>query len=175
MIIIRAKKTEIGLKDKAKVLAQIKKELIDLPLVREMCEELAKDLEKDLDDVIDIVHGVQFDFDDELDVSAKTIDSKVFLNSKLLSEPFEVIMRYAVHELTHALQHMNRDHLKEDPYKDEEYLDRPDEHDAFDNQVSYQMEAEGPEATREYVENLVDYHGLEGKEREEKIKDFMSA
>ena len=157
-------KAKTELKDKTRVLAQIKQELVSLPLIKDLCAELGYPLS--------IIHGIPLDFE-ELDVSAKTVDSKVYLNEDLLSEPFEIIMRYAVHEVTHALQHMNREHLDHDPYADD-YLDREDELAAFQNQIEYQKSAEGEDATREYVEELVDYHDLKDKDREEKIDELLN-
>jgi hypothetical protein len=165
MIIIRAKKLET-LKDKAEVLAQVKKELSESPIVLKMCEEHKVDIE--------LVLGIPIDFC-ELDVSAKTIDSKVYLNEDLLLESFEKIMRYAVHEITHAFQHMNREHLDHDPYADDDYLDRDDEQEAFKNQLLYQSKVESVEDIVEYVEDLFDHHDIPGGERKDKLQEIMTS
>jgi len=165
MIIIRAKKQE-SLKDKAEILAQVKVELAKSPIVSEMCKEHNVD--------VDLILGIPIDFV-ELDVSAKTIDSKVYLNEDLLNDSFEKVMRYAIHEITHAFQHMNREHLDHDPYADDDYLDRDDEQEAFKNQIQYQMEVEPVEEVVEYVEDLFDHHDIPDKERKEKLKEIMTA
>lgn len=165
MIIIRAKKEE-SLKNKAEVLTRVKKELSRSPIVLEMCEEYGVD--------IDLVLGIPIDFA-ELDVSAKTIDSKIYLNEDLLGESFEKIMRYAIHEITHAFQHMNREHLDHDPYADDDYLDRDDEREAFKNQLEYQIEVEPVEEVVEYIEDLFDHHDIPNEDRKEKLQEIMTA
>lgn len=152
------------LKDKARLLAQVKRELASLPVVHSLFEELGYPIE--------ILDGISIEFS-ELDVSAKTIDSKIYLNENLLSESFEVIMRYAVHELTHALQHMNREHIEEDPYADDDYLDRDDELEAFQNQIEYQKEVEGEESAHKYVVELVEYHEVSDGDKKEKIDELL--
>lgn len=165
MIIIRAKKQE-SLKDKTETLAQVKKALAESAIVRSMCDEHGVH--------IDLVLGIPIDFV-ELDVSAKTIDSKVYLNEDLLLESFEKIMRYAIHEVTHAFQHMNREHLDHDPYADDDYLDRDDEQEAFKNQISYQVEVEPVEEVVEYIEDLFDHHDVPDEERKEKLEEILTS
>jgi len=115
MIIIRAKKMGV-LKSKVETLAQIRRDLKESPIIQQTC--------KDYKLPIDIIDGIPIDFI-ELDVSAKTIDSKIYLNEDLLSEDYDVIMRYAIHEVTHSLQHMEREDLDKDPYADDEYIIMP--------------------------------------------------
>ena len=67
-----------------------------------------------------------------------------------LEESFDTIMRYAIHELVHSLQHMNREG-KADPYKEKEYLDRPDEAKAFKAQVKEIKRREGDGEVQENV------------------------
>jgi hypothetical protein len=165
MIIIRAKRVET-LKDKTEVLSQVKKELSSSPIVLKMCDEYNVDIE--------LILGIPIDFC-ELDVSAKTIDSKVYLNEDLLLEPFEKIMRYAIHEVTHAFQHMKREHLDHDPYADDDYLDRGDEQEAFKNQLLYQSEVESVGEIVEYVNDLFDHHDVPGAERKDKLKEIMTS
>lgn len=165
MIIIRAKKQE-SLKDKTETLAQVKKALAESAIVHSMCDEHGVD--------IDLVLGIPIDFV-ELDVSAKTIDSKVYLNEDLLLESFEKIMRYAIHEVTHAFQHMNREHLDHDPYADDDYLDRDDEQEAFKNQISYQVEVEPVEEVVEYIKDLFNHHDVPDEERKEKLEEILTS
>jgi hypothetical protein len=133
-----------------------------------------RDTCKELGFSTDILIGIPIDFA-ELDVSAKTIDSSVYLNEDLLFEDYEtIILRYVVHEVTHALQHMNREHLDHDPHADDEYLDRDDELEAFQKQIEYQKKVEDEADVIEYVEELVDYHEIPPGEREEKIDELLN-
>lgn len=105
-----------------------------------------------------------------LDVSAKTKDKKIYLNIKLFGSDAQA-EHYLVHELVHYLQQSTGSLTKEDMSDD--YLDRPAEEEAFSAQIDYKEEHESPEEAERYVDNLLDYHGVKGKDREEKKKDLL--
>ena len=130
MIIIISKKTSSSLQNTIELLAKIKRELRGNHIAKEICKEHGFE--------IDIIDGISFEFVENLEASAKTVNSSIQLNSSLLDEDFEVIMRYSIHELVHALQHMKLEGL--DAYEDDEYLDRYDEMEAFQYQIEYESE-----------------------------------
>lgn len=151
------------LKDINETLAKIKQEMKEHEVVKEICEEQGFDL--------DIIDGIPMEFVEDLESSAKTVDSRIQLNESLLDEEFEIIMRYAIHEFVHALQHMNSKNM--DPYEGLEYLDRPDELEAFQFQIAYDAEERGEEEAVEYVEDLIEYHEIEPEEQENKKQELL--
>ncbi len=165
MIIILAKKQVPDLKNEMEVLSQIKQQLKIDPVTIKIFNDLDKDIE--------ILEGIPIDFSDEIDVSAKTVNSRIILNKALMHEPFEIMMRYAIHELVHALQHMDLQNHVSDPYEDEEYLDRPDELEAFQYQIEFDKNNRGEEEVIEYVEDLVDYHDLEEADKDDKKSELL--
>lgn len=164
MIIVIAKKKNNVIQSSIELLSKIKDNLKTSDIAKSICLEYGFDES--------IIDGIPISFSDDLDVSAKTINSKIELNSSLLNDSFEVVMRYAIHELVHALQHMKREG-KGDPYKNKEYLDRPDELEAFQYQVEFENQAIGPDEAKEYVDELVDYHDIPDSEKETKKKELM--
>ncbi len=165
MIVILAKRTaKTKLEDTIQLLSDIKDELKSNDIAKELCKKYDFD--------IDIIDGIPIEFADELDASAKTINSKILLSDELMDAPFEKVMRYAIHELVHALQHMQR-HGKEDPYKDHDYLDRPDELEAFQHQIQYESDAVGKEQAEDYVDDLLDYHEVPEDEKTEKKDELL--
>jgi hypothetical protein len=104
-----------------------------------------------------------------LDVSAKTVDGEIVLNDRLLEGEMRDILRYLVHELTHCLQ---QEHGKVDGEKDGDYLDDPNEVEAFQAQVDDMEARYSPAEIQEYLDGLMDHHGLEGRERREKIEEL---
>ena len=96
MFIVVAKKKEKGLFKKIMLLSKIRAELINDSIAKDICKENSVDKE--------FLKGVPITFDD-IDVAAKTVDSEIILNTKLIKKPFDVIMRYVIHELVHAIQH----------------------------------------------------------------------
>lgn len=164
MIIILATKPNNELKDLIEILAEIKQELKLNEIAKDICNEYGFDT--------DIIDGISIVFEDDLGASAKTTDSKIQLSSNLLDEEFEVIMRYAVHELVHALQHMERTEF--DPYENHDYLDRPDELEAFQYQLEYEGEARGEDKAEEYVNDLLEYHEIPDDEKGEKKEELLN-
>lgn len=106
----------------------------------------------------------------DLDVSAKTKDKKIYINKKLV-EKGQDPTHYLVHELVHFLQQFTNN---VDPNKGEkEYLDRETEMEAFQSQVDYKKREESPSRAEDYVDGLLDYHDIDGKEREDKKEELM--
>jgi len=129
----------------------------------EKCEEYDKD--------IDFVDNVNITFDDDLDVSAKTVNGEIFLNGKLFEEgDWADCMRYVLHEMVHVFQ-QNAGKVKGKVDKDH-YLDDKNEQEAFQAQISYMADNESPEELQQYLEQLLDHHDIKGKERKEKIKEL---
>ena len=161
MIIITAKKKKVDLEDEIEILKKIRHELKNNKIAAEICKEYDFDL--------DIIDGIPIDFEEDLEASAKTVDSKIILRFKLIDEEFDIIMRYAIHELVHALQHMRS--VGSSKHKSQEYLDQKDELEAFQYQVKFDAKERGLDKAKEYVEELVDYHKIprnkaKGKKRE---------
>jgi hypothetical protein len=103
MFVVLAKK-ETSIESQIEVISKIKKFLKKDKVVHDIC----KDYNKDISDI----DGISISFEKKLDVTAKTIDGKVFLNTSLMDEKFEIICRYVVHELTHVFQHMKKEFSK---------------------------------------------------------------
>lgn len=164
MIVVISKiNNSAELEDVIELLAEIKQEMKENDIVAEICQEHGFD--------IDIIDGIPMEFVDDLEASAKTIDSRIQLNSELLNEEFEIIMRYAVHELVHSLQHMKAENI--DPYATDEYLDRGDELEAFQFQIAYDAEERGEDEAVDYVEDLIEYHEIPPEEQEEKKEELL--
>lgn len=165
MIIVLAKaEKKLDLEGELETLKKVRQELKKDPTARKIFKDFKKD--------IDFLDGIPIDLSDEIDVSAKTINSRIILNKKLLNEPFEILMRYAVHELVHALQHIHSEELK-DQYDNYEYLDRPDELEAFQYQIEYDKNNRGEDEVVEYVEELLEYHDIPEHEFEEKKTELL--
>lgn len=165
MIIVLAKaEKKVDLEDEVEILTKIRQSLKNDPTAKKIFQDHGKEME--------YLDGIPIDISDEIDVSAKTINSRIILNKKLLDEPFEILMRYAIHELVHALQHMDSEG-GEDPYSEHEYLDRPDELEAFKYQIEYDKNNRGEDKVIEYVEDLLDYHDIPEHEQEEKKNELL--
>lgn len=165
MIIVTAKKKKVDLEEEINILLKIKKTLKKDPVALEICREYDFDPE--------IIDGIPLMFVDDLEASAKTVDSKISLNLNLIDEDFPIIMRYAVHELVHALQHMRLEGKnKKDDGKD--YLDRSDELEAFQYQIKYDAKKRGPSKAKEYAQELVEYHKLPDGKSKKKKKELLN-
>lgn len=164
MIIVFAKAAKNELADEIETLKEIKNKLKDDPIIIALFKEYGRD--------ISLFDGIPIDISDDIDVSAKTINSRIILNKRLLEEPFEILCRYAVHELVHSLQHLDID-TNEDPYADLDYLDRPDELKAFQEQIKYDEENRSKEDVIDYVEDLLDYHDIDEDDREDKKDELL--
>jgi len=140
-----------------KIVEKLKADLKDEEEYLEKCEEYDKDP--------NFVDSVKITFE-PLDVSAKTTNEHIQLNEKLLDSPWKDKMRYVVHEIVHVMQQeagkVNGKTKKKD------YLNDPNEQEAFEAQISYMREHEPEQEVQEYIENLLDHHNIKGEEREEK-------
>jgi len=107
----------------------------------------------------------------DLDVSAKTKDKKIYLNIGMLFDRNINPTHYLIHELIHFLQ--QKTGLNKNESDTEDYLDKESEKEAFQAQVDYKKRDEGEHGAEEYVDGLLDHHGLSGKKRKNKKKELM--
>lgn len=163
MITILVKKAKTELQNNVELVAKIKRELRNEEIALDICKEYGFD--------IDILDGISIEFADDLEASAKTVDGAILLSSNLIEKDFEVMMRYAIHELVHAMQHMKITSLKE--FEGQEYLDRSDELEAFQFQIEYEAKAVGEEEAEEYVDDLIEYHEIPEDEAGDKKERLM--
>jgi hypothetical protein len=146
----------------SKVISLLRKKLKSSPLARRLCDKYNEEL--------DFIDTIPIEFQ-PLDVSAKTVNGRILLNSKLLEGEFRDNMRYMIHEFVHCLQQENGDVGSDDGG---DYLDDPHEMEAFWFQIEGMGGMYSPEEVQEYLEGLLDHHGLEGKERDEKKEELTS-
>lgn len=145
---------------KEKIIALLRKTLKNSPIARHLCEKYDEDE--------GFIDKIPIDFA-PLDVSAKTVNGRILLNSGLLEGEFRDNMRYMIHEFVHCLQQENGD---VGSGKDGDYLDDPYEIEAFWYQLESMEDMYRPGEIQEYIEGLLDHHGLKGKKREEKKKEL---
>jgi hypothetical protein len=157
-------KREYSIDEKFSYIKNIRKFLLSNDIALEICKEFGYE--------IDIILGIPISFSDEIDVSAKTTNGEMFINSELISEGYDIMLRYVIHELVHAFQHA-KNKSKGDPYPDEDYLDRPDEVEAFQFQIEFDDGIRGEDDAVEYVEELLEYHDVPGRERVDKTEQLM--
>lgn len=126
---------------------------------------------KEYDIPMEMIDDVSIEFDD-LDVSAKTKDKKIYLNKNMLDADSEVDdpTHYLAHEIIHVLQQLTGDTAGHDLVED--YLMKPTEQSAFQVQIKFKEREEGNEAADEYIEDLLDHHDKIGPERKE-IKEIL--
>lgn len=108
----------------------------------------------------------------DLDVSARTDHAIIYLNWQLLDGDPNNIDHYLAHEFTHFCQQTTGN----SPTKgstDDTYLDNPAEQEGFSAQTEYLSETRDPEIAEEYIENVLDHHDIDGKERSEKRKKLL--
>lgn len=135
-------------------------------------ERVYMNLCKDYDKDIDFIDDVKISFE-SLDVSAKTVNGEIFLNEKLMENPnnFKEILKYINHELTHNCQ--QEAGLVDEPVDKEDYLEDPNEQEAFQRQVEFMSDHYSPEKIQDYLENLLDHHDITDKtERRQKIREL---
>jgi hypothetical protein len=169
MIIVTAKKKKIDLEEEFLTLQKIKEELQKHPIAREICKEYNVEC--------DIIQGIPICFEDDLEASAKTVEGSIYLNSNLLDEDFETIMRYAIHELVHALQHMRSGEPGQINFdkteRQKDYLDQDAEIEAFQKQVEYQEDTKGPKDVVKYIDGLLKYHKIPKDKRIQYAKKLL--
>ena len=148
------------------MLDKIKKYLQSSTAVRAMCWRYGVNPES--------ISSASIEFAD-LPVSAKTKNTKIYINKSFLEDAnFSEEIHYIVHELCHWLQQ-----TCDDPYRlipddqSTDYLDMPSEFEAFMFQVQFMKENYGVDRARQYVDELLDFHKITGKEKEKKKKDLL--
>lgn len=108
-----------------------------------------------------------------LSVSAKTDHGIVYLNYSLLEDGLSIKdLSYLIHEYCHWLQQC----CGEKPTKsanDGDYLHNKFEQEGFANQVEYLANRLGDEEAEDYVDNLLEHHDKDGKEKKELKKIIM--
>lgn len=108
----------------------------------------------------------------DMDVSARTDHGIIFFNYKLLCDgDFYKDFSYGVHEITHYLQQTTGTKATKGA-DDGEYLDNPYEVEGFQNQIEWLAETFGKEEADKYLEEMLEHHGLEGEEKEDKIEEL---
>lgn len=122
---------------------------------------------------IEKINDVDIRFTD-LPVSAKTKDEIIYINNKFLEDAeLSDEIHYIVHELCHWLQQHCDDPYDRFPEKGTDYLDMPSEWEAFMYQTHFMREFYGDERAEEYVDDLLDFHEIKGKEREKKREALL--
>jgi hypothetical protein len=162
MIEVFAKKKK-PLEKKAELVAKVKKYIMADEVYRELCQEYNRSPS--------ILDGIPVVFTDDIDVTAKTINAKVFLNSSLMDEGIHIIARYLLHELTHCFQHMEKEGKKRKE-KDKVYLNRPEELEAFQYQIKFDSKKRPDHKVNDYVNNLISYHKIPKEERKKKKEEL---
>lgn len=106
-----------------------------------------------------------------MNVSAKTKNKNIYLNNALITKSnFSGIMSYVVHELTHVLQQLTG---KTYGIQKADYLEKDTEVEAFEAQIEFKENREGPRSANKYVDDLLDYHNYTGAKRVEKKKELL--
>ena len=135
-------------------------------------DETFQGLCKEYDQEVSILDGIPVVFTSDLDVTAKTINAKVFLNSSLLDEKMEIIARYLLHELTHCFQHMEKEGKRKNK-KEKIYLNRPEELEAFQYQIKFDADNRSKDKVNDYVNELLSYHKIPKEKRHKKKEELM--
>lgn len=146
-----------------KLIALLRKLLKKHPIALKHCEEYNEDP--------GFIDNIPISFQ-PLDVSAKTVNGEIFLNSHLLDGELRDNMRYLIHEFVHCLQQENG--KVDGKSKDADYLDDPNEMEAFQAQIDYMQDAYDDEEVQNYIEQLLNHHDIKGKERKRKIRELLS-
>lgn len=132
------------------------------PTMQEVCDKYKFDI-NDLD-LIPVRFG-------DIDVSAKTDRGVITLNWHLLDDgDFINDYHYLLHEITHYVQQSSEPTQSAD---DGPYLDNKSEQEAFQNQIRYIDDHNGPQSAQKYTEQVLDHHDETGKERDTKEKILM--
>ena len=132
------------------LLSKLRYELFSDPVARRILDKYDLDYK--------ILLGVPILFSDTENSNAKTINGSIYISNDLKKYSFEVIMRYLIHELVHVCQHIRKDELDND--KKEEYIERGDEIEAFQYQVSYDANNSGVDEVVKYITDLLEFHDV---------------
>jgi len=161
--VIASKKKSNSLLEQMEILSHVRTALMNDKVAKQICKD------KGMGEWF--LKSVPISFD-KLKPTAKTINGKIVLNPKLMKKPFNILMRYVIHELTHAIQHVDDFGEKEDD-KSQDYLDREDEVEAFQYQVEYDVGERGLEKVEEYVEGLLDFHDIPAVKQNDKKEELL--
>lgn len=162
--VFAASKKKQKLKTRTKIVSDLKNYLKSNNIFLELCKEYGQD--------VTILDGIPVVFTSEIDVTAKTINAKVFLNTSLVDEKFEIMARYLIHELAHCFQHMENEGKKQKK-KQKDYLNRPEELEAFQYQIKFDASERSHEKANDYVNDLLSYHDIPKRRRNTKKKELM--
>jgi len=144
-------------------------DLINKILSKIKSTETIQDLFKKHDMDLELIQYIPICFSETLDVSARTEKGIIHLNSELLDDP-ESIEHYLAHEITHVLQQTCGDKPTTGAADDKSYLDNQYEQEGFQEQTKYLSETKGDEAAVSYINDVLDYHEIDGKKERDKRK-----
>ncbi|MAG24544.1 hypothetical protein CMI47_03095 [Candidatus Pacearchaeota archaeon] len=161
--IIASKNKDNSLMKQMETLSKIRTSLMNDSVAKEICEENNMG--------VWFLASVPISFED-LDVTAKTVNGNITLNPKLMKKSFKIIMRYVIHELVHAIQHVKDYGTKQDD-KRKDYLNREDEIEAFQYQVKFDEQTRGEDKAEEYVDGLLDFHDIPSDQKRDKKEEIM--
>lgn len=134
---------------------------------------IARDICDDYNKKYSELENLKIKFKEGIGCSAKTVDGNIFLNTTLLNEDFEVVMRYVIHELVHVFQHqLLKNKKNKNPDAALDYLNRPSEVEAFQAQIRYQNGVDGKAKAEDYVDDLIEYHKVDDKDKDD-IKNTL--
>lgn len=128
--------------------------------------QLVQNLFRKFDIDPEYIHNIKIEFGD-IGVSAKANRNGIVVNKKFLEDGNIVDdLHYIVHELVHALQYMTGivDKVKGLNFK--HYLDNPLELQAFREQIKFIKEYKNQKEADKYLEQLLDFHEINGKQRD---------
>ena len=165
IIITSSKENKDSLVDEVELLAKVRRALLNDKTAKKICRE------KNIGEWF--LSGVPIKFED-IKQSAKTVNAHIILNKELAEKPFEILMRYVIHELTHAIQHTQNDNKKNNTDEAEDYLDKDTEVEAFKYQIEFDSKKRGDSKAEEYVDDLLDFHNLRGQDRDEKKRELLA-
>ena len=161
--VVSAKKRNNPLMNQVESLSRIRTALMNDPVAKEICKENNIG--------VWFLESVPIRYED-LEVTAKTVNGNIILNPKLMKKSFEILMRYVIHEMVHAIQHIE-EYGKKQTDKKKNYLNREDEIEAFQYQVKFDESQRGEDKVDEYVDGLLSYHDVPKDQREDKKKEIM--
>ncbi len=159
-----SKRDNRDLEQKAKGdISHIRMALKKEPIVIKMFKDAGRDINE--------VDNMSIQFDQNLDVSAKTVNGKIYLNAEMLKEKWQEYFHYLIHETKHYITHTSGKCDGDD--KNVPYLDNPEEIAAFKDQLKYREKTEPKKDVVQYVEDLMDKHNTPANERPAKKKQLM--
>lgn len=144
-------------------LKQIRAALKKEPIVKKMFEKYARDMNE--------IDKVSIQFVRDLDVSAKTVNGKIYLNAEMLEEDWKDYFHYVIHELDHYCQHKSNKCVENSNEGD--YLDNPAEIEAFREQLKYREKTENKSTIDQYLKDLFDKHDVPKSERPDKKRELL--